>query len=106
MAVLLDMTRAAAEESLIIKWGGLPASFRWRGRMYDVAELHAEWEDHAGRTWYRVESEEGHMFLLRLQIGSILVALAVAWGWWGFGGGWGFGQQKNRAAQWGAPSAR
>lgn len=74
MAVLLDMTRAAAEESLIIKWGGLPASFRWRGRMYDVAELHAEWEDHAGRTWYRVESEEGLLFLLGRDTNSWVAA--------------------------------
>lgn len=64
MAAILDITRAAAEPSLIIKWGGLPASWRWRGHMYDVAVLHAQWEDESGRAWYRVESQEGLFFLL------------------------------------------
>jgi hypothetical protein len=32
--------------------------------MYELAVLHAHWEDLAGRTWYRVESEEGLTFLL------------------------------------------
>ncbi|HYG60136.1 MAG TPA: hypothetical protein VD902_18875 [Symbiobacteriaceae bacterium] len=64
MAVVLDMTRAAAEPSLIIKWGGLPASWRWRGHMYDAAVVHTSWEDEAGREWHRVESEEGLTFLL------------------------------------------
>lgn len=63
-ALLLDITRAAAEPSLIIKWGGLPSSWRWRGRLYDVAEIHAQWEDEAGRAWFRVESMEGLIFLL------------------------------------------
>lgn len=64
MAAVLDMTRAAAEPSLIIKWGGEPSAWRWRGRLYEVAAVLARWADHAGREWYRVESEEGLTFLL------------------------------------------
>lgn len=63
-ALLLDITRAAAEPSLIIKWGGMPSSWRWRGRLYDVAAIHAQWEDPSGREWFRVESEEGQIFVL------------------------------------------
>lgn len=64
MAHLLNLTRVAAEPSLIIMWSGQPSAWRWRGRMYDLAELLATWEDGAGRRWYRVLSEEGLTFLL------------------------------------------
>jgi hypothetical protein len=62
MAALLAL--AAAEPSIIIKWNGMPASWRYGGRLYDAATIDAEWEDQAGRSWYRVESEEGLPFLL------------------------------------------
>lgn len=61
---ILQLTRTAAEPTLIIKYGGLPASWRWRERLYRLAVLHAQWEDPAGVEWYRVESEEGLIFLL------------------------------------------
>lgn len=64
MAVLLDMWRQRAEQSLVIKYNGMPASFRWGGRMHDTAVLHSWWEDGQGRTWYRVETTEGRFFLL------------------------------------------
>ncbi|MFZ5815062.1 MAG: hypothetical protein ACOY93_07130 [Bacillota bacterium] len=64
MAVLLDLCRRTAEPSLVIKWNGMPASFRWRGEMHETAVLHSWWEDGAGRQWYRVESVEGRLFLL------------------------------------------
>lgn len=64
MAALLEITRTAAEPSLIIKWSGQPASFRWRGRLYDVASICTRWDDPSGREWFRVESEEGSIFLL------------------------------------------
>ncbi|HWI60514.1 MAG TPA: hypothetical protein VNT75_01605 [Symbiobacteriaceae bacterium] len=63
-ALLCDITRAAAEPSLVIKWSGEPDSWRWRGRLYDVAAIHAWWEDQAGTEWYRVESTDGAIFLL------------------------------------------
>ena len=62
MAAVLDLT--SAEPSLIIKWGGMPASWRWRGHMYELAAIHAEWADESGCVWYRVESLEGTVFLL------------------------------------------
>ncbi|MFZ5826592.1 MAG: hypothetical protein ACOY94_20050 [Bacillota bacterium] len=64
MAALLDISRRTAEPSLVIKWNGMPASFRWRGEMHETAVLHTWWEDGQGRTWYRVESTEGRLFLL------------------------------------------
>lgn len=64
MAALLDISRQSAEQSLVIKYNGMPASFRWRGTMHETAVLHTSWEDGAGRTWYRVESAEGRFFLL------------------------------------------
>lgn len=74
MALLLNLTRTAAEPSLIIKWGGLPSAWRWRGRMHDLAVLHTQWEDDAGRQWYRVESTEGLIFLLGRQPGGWVAA--------------------------------
>ncbi len=75
MAALLDITRATTEPSLIIKWGGLPAAWRWRGRMYELAVLHTQWQDEAGHDWYRVESTEGQIFLLSLQAKGWVAAL-------------------------------
>lgn len=63
-SLVLDLMRSTQEPSLIIKWGGMPASWRWRGRLYDLAMLHAQWTDDCGHDWYRVESEEGLVFLL------------------------------------------
>ncbi len=64
MAVILNLTATTAEPTLVIKWLGMPATWRWRGRMYNAAVIHAHWEDESGRSWYRVESEEGLIFLL------------------------------------------
>lgn len=64
MAALLAIHRQNAEQSLVIKYNGLPASFRWQGRMHETAHLHSWWDDEAGHTWYRVESTEGRFFLL------------------------------------------
>lgn len=64
MAALLSFCRQTAEQSLVIKQNGMPASFRWRGRMHETAVLHTWWEDGSGSTWYRVESTEGSLFLL------------------------------------------
>lgn len=64
MAMLLHLTRIAHEPTLVFKWGGMPSAWRWRGRFYDLALLHASWQDPSGKQWYRVESREGLVFLL------------------------------------------
>lgn len=77
MAAVLDLSRAAAEQSLVFMWNGMPAAWRWRGRLYDTAVMHATWEDGQGRTWYRAESEEGLIFLLGRDLTGWT---AVLWG--------------------------
>jgi hypothetical protein len=64
MAVLLDLCRRQTEPSLVIKYNGMPACFRWRGELYEIAILHSWWDDGAGQTWYRVEVVGGMLFLL------------------------------------------
>lgn len=64
MAAILDLTRAAMEPSIIIRWGGLPSVWRWRGTAYELAALHSQWKDRNGTAWYRVESRGGQIFLL------------------------------------------
>ncbi len=64
MAILLDFHRSQAEPSLVIMDSGMPASWQWQEHFFDAAIFHAWWEDGEGRTWYRVETSQGRLFLL------------------------------------------
>lgn len=80
MPAVVKLTRTLAEPSLIIRWGGMPAAWRWRGRMHDLAVLHSHWEDEEGREWYRVESTGGQVFLLGRESSGWTAALRPARG--------------------------
>lgn len=64
MATVLHLLKGRAEPTIVIKWSGVPAVWRWQGRVFDLALLHAHWVDEQGHDWYRVESTEGLIFLL------------------------------------------